>query len=624
MPGVDRQYGHDDRPEDSKSKTFWSRLIRSRPASAAPDERTPLLPDSPTSVDSVAIAKQRHSGPRLIEPIYLVYTSAFLLFMTYSFTQSSLTYSFRVFTCDAYYEEEGHEWDGVGDRCDAGPVLNRVAKSVSLMGALITGSMFFNLFLTTWFIDRFGIKAALFQQTIWGAFRNLCQIYAISIGGSKGIWIIQFTQLFNLLGGAGGSQLAANAYIDALSSEEERTGNFGRISGVFMLGSGIGSTIGGLAEQWGGLIRPFQCAFFLLVFCTVYGFLFLPYIPPAHGIRKPVSGSDSGDEEESEVKRPSMLAPLAVFIPRTVTITTPEGSTTTKKDYNVFLLGVGTFVSVLATWYVQTALQLISQNVFGFKPDASGFMITTTQLTRAFFLTVFFPRIIRWGRRWVASSDSAPPSETPTPRPSSPVPAAEHHVPPAAATRRRSSAALHSGFKRIPEHSGHPEHPELLEQAELPDPITGEPHVELELPDLPPTETKRLASAFDLYFLRGSILLDSILTGAVTFATERWHLYAAAFILPFASGTSPAARGVIMDFVGNDLRAEVLSGIALIEKIAQVVTISLFGVVLPLLADIERPMWIFAVDAAVAVVAWFILIPVQTPKRVQLGGGASA
>ncbi|TXT04284.1 hypothetical protein VHUM_04171 [Vanrija humicola] len=500
--------------------------------------------------------------------------------MTYSFTQASLTYSFRVFTCDAYYEEEGHEWNGVGDRCDAGPVLNRVAKSVSLMGALITGSMFFNLFLTTWFIDRFGIKAALFQQTIWGAFRNLCQIYAISIGGSRGIWIIQFTQLFNLIGGAGGSQLAANAYIDALSSEEERTGNFGRISGVFMLGAGIGSTIGGLAEQWGGLIRPFQCAFFLLVFCTVYGFLFLPYVPPAHGA--------------SKTKRPGMLAPLAVFIPRTVTITTPEGSTTTKKDYNVFLLGLGTFVSVLATWYVQTALQLISQNVFGFKPDASGFMITTTQLTRAFFLTVCFPRIIRWGRRWVASADSAPPSETPTPRPSSPVPAAEHH------------------------------HPELLEQAEIPDPITGEPHVELELPAVEAADSKRLASAFDLYFLRGSILLDSLLTGSVTFATERWHLYAAAFILPFASGTSPAARGVIMDFVGNDLRAEVLSGIALIEKIAQVVTISMFGVVLPILADIERPMWIFAVDAAVAVVAWLILLPVQTPKKVQLRGAGSA
>lgn len=429
--------------------------------------------------------------------------------------------------------------------------------------------MFFNLFLTTWFIDRFGIKAALFQQTIWGAFRNLCQIYAISIGGSRGIWIIQATQLFNLIGGAGGSQLAANAYIDALSSEEERTGNFGRISGVFMLGAGIGSTIGGLAEQWGGLIRPFQCAFFLLVFCTVYGFLFLPYIPPAHGTPKAVSTDGEGDDEEQqpETKRPGMLAPLAVFIPRKLTITTPEGSTTTKTDYNVFLLGLGTFVSVLATWYVQTALQLISQNVFGFKPDASGFMITTTQLTRAFFLTVCFPRIIRWGRRWVASSDSAPPSETPTPRPSSPVPAPEHHVPPAAITRRRSSTTLHSGFKRIRRPSGLDEHPELLEQAEIPDPITGEPHVELELPEVVPENNKRLASAFDLYFLRGSILLDSLLTGAVTFATERWHLYAAAFILPFASGTSPAARGVIMDFVGNDLRAEVLSGIALIEKI---------------------------------------------------------
>jgi len=36
--------------------------------------------------------------------------------------------------------------------------------------------------------------------------------------------------------------------------------------------------------------------------------------------------------------------------------------------------------------------------------------------------------------------------------------------------------------------------------------------------------------------------------------------------LPFASGTGPAAKGVVLDLVGPEQRAEALGGIDLIEK----------------------------------------------------------
>jgi len=52
----------------------------------------------------------------------------------------------------------------------------------------------------------------------------------------------------------------------------------------------------------------------------------------------------------------------------------------------------------------------------------------------------------------------------------------------------------------------------------------------------------------------------------VTMAQQGWHLYVAACILPFASGTGPASKGVVLGFVADEKRVDTLGGIALIEK----------------------------------------------------------
>ncbi len=52
-----------------------------------------------------------------------------------------------------------------------------------------------------------------------------------------------------------------------------------------------------------------------------------------------------------------------------------------KRDFNLFLLGAGTFFSVLATGYVPMALQLVGTNVFGFQPAESGFMLVSPFLS---------------------------------------------------------------------------------------------------------------------------------------------------------------------------------------------------------------------------------------------------
>lgn len=99
-----------------------------------------------------------------------------------------------------------------------------------------------NLFITGWFIKKFGCKEAMFQQTFWAALRNLTQMYALSIGGNTGMQIIQTTQLFNVLGSGGGYQIASNVFISTLVAAEERTSQFGVLTGVIMLGSSSGYT----------------------------------------------------------------------------------------------------------------------------------------------------------------------------------------------------------------------------------------------------------------------------------------------------------------------------------------------------------------------------------------------
>jgi len=63
------------------------------------------------------------------------------------------------------------------------------------------------------------------------------------------------------------------------------------------------------------------------------------------------------------------------------------------------------------------------------------------------------------------------------------------------------------------------------------------------------------------------MVLDGILTGACVFATQGWQMYIAAAALPWASGTAPAAKGVVMELVGADERSAALTALSLVETV---------------------------------------------------------
>jgi len=117
-----------------------------------------------------------------------------------------------------------------------------------------------------------------------------------------------------------------------------------------------------MAFDYGGMLLPFQIAFLLLVFTTIFAALFLPYIDPT-----PVSTSTTQNEPQGK-KKQSFLTPLKIFIPK---------RKMGKWDFNLFFLASGAFFSVLATGYVGMGLQLVATNVFGFKPGDSGLMLVS-------------------------------------------------------------------------------------------------------------------------------------------------------------------------------------------------------------------------------------------------------
>ncbi len=71
----------------------------------------------------------------------------------------------------------------------------------------------------------------------------------------------------------------------------------------------------------------------------------------------------------------------------------------------------------------------------------------------------------------------------------------------------------------------------------------------------------------------------------------------AALIIPLASGTAPACKGVMMEMVTKAHRADALSAISLTELLATVSTVSMFGSVFAYLSKIGKPNLVFLLNA---------------------------
>ncbi|KAK5994368.1 hypothetical protein PT974_04842 [Cladobotryum mycophilum] len=252
------------------------------------------------------------------------------------------------------------------------------------------------------------------------------------------------------------------------------------------------------------------------------------------------------------------LAPLRILAPQRVR----NANGVVKKHYGVIFLCAGIFIGVLSTDYAPLLIQMYATIAFDFNQADNGWLMSEFAFMRSIFLLFLFPRIISIGRRGQRISA---PSQLPT------------------------SPGLFDATAG--------------EQSEI-------------QPTKPPRhKSDREIGHFDLVFLRWSLVVDGVLTTVAAFATERWHIYLAAFLLPFGSGSAPAAKGVITDMCPESQRADALNAVTLVENIARLATQGLFGFIFASLAGAGKAYVTFYCSAAIAVVGMSVLLFSHFPAQ---------
>lgn len=219
------------------------------------------------------------------------------------------------------------------------------------------------------------------------------------------------------------------------------------------------------------------------------------------------------------------FGPLKMFTPQKWVLRSGK----IQREYGTLLLGIGVFLGVLATGYQSVLLQMYATDVFGFGTTKNGYLISLNTFVRGLFLTLVFPRIIAAGRVRLDSKDSK--------------------------TEPSKDSAI----------------PDLPHEAN--DFAAVEPLDNEEEPIEPPKQSdERETFAFDLLYVRYSLLADAILTGAASFVGQGWQMYLIAFLLPLAAGTGSSAKGTILQMCPAGERADALSAITLVEMVARLMT----------------------------------------------------
>ncbi|KAF5491607.1 hypothetical protein CGCS363_v011270 [Colletotrichum siamense] len=480
-----------------------------------------------------------------------VVLAGFLISVALSFTQVPILYLFRLMECEEFY---GNHDTGnlLGDRCNRSEIDAGTATQVSILGLSTMFCSVINLFYAGWQIKNWGPKIALVLQTAFPALRVGVQVVGVSVGARSGIIIVQCSQLISLIGGMSGYLLVLNTIAGEITPPSERTAMFGMLQGSVMLGTSIGYLLGGIVGDSCGIIRPFEIATILFALSSLYSSVFIPYIDP----RTP------GIVGGTSIKRQGWsrwLGALRVLAPKRFRL--EDGRPI--KHYGVAFLALGVFLGVLATGYAPTLIQLYSTAAFNFLPTENSYLMASNSLIRGVFLLFIFPRIIDSGRKWYTErSEKELQSEV---------------------FRAQVLAETEAGVTT----DVHPK-PNNLSEATV-------------FQSVPDHE-------FDIFFLRWSLVADGLLTASTAFATQGWHIYLAGVLFPLASGSAPASKGVITEMCAPSERADALQAMTLVENIAMLSTLGLFGFIFSSFAGIEKAYLTFFCNAGVAMAAVAVLL----------------
>ncbi|KIH93188.1 hypothetical protein SPBR_02482 [Sporothrix brasiliensis 5110] len=611
-------------------------------AAATPVDADATLsrPLSKDGVDAVTATPKTSWLASLWSPANRVLLVGFIISLSFSFTQVTIFYAFRLMECDVFYSNHP-PFTGPGDRCSRNEITAGTARQVSLLGISTTFCGTWNLFISGRQVKRLGPRAALVLQTSIPALRVATQVVGVYAGGQAGIWIFQVTQIITVLGGPAGYILVVNTIAGEVVAPIERTALFGKLQGVIMLGMAIGLLLGGVVGDTFGIVRPFQTAFFLFLFASAFAHYAMPYISPE-------SLSGPGAKTNRPGGLAGFLEPLKVMLPQKIRLRAGRVAS----HYGIFFLCCGEFLGVLATGYAPMLLQMYATATFDFDQTNNGWLMSGNAFMRAFFLVLIFPRIIDAGRAWFArrareerrakrtnrrlSSSSSSSSATVSTTAKTPKATVKSYG--ATATSPSSSSSSSSSNSAAATAVATPVIPDIPTQPEQFDapnatlveeePIlvtvpTGESSPlahgddgdDAEDAATAAADDEKAAYAFDLFFLRWSLLVDGIITAGAALGTQPWHMYLITVLLPFGSGSAPAAKGVITTMCPSSQRADALNAITLVENMARLATLGLFGYVFAALADVGQAQLTFYCNGALAVVAMAVLMFSHFPPR---------
>lgn len=530
-----------------------------------PQETTPLLGTS-------SATKPARKWPKSV--VWRVLITSFLVSLSFGITQVPLIYVFGLMTCDEYYKT--HDEPGAGfPRCQNHTIEASTARSVALLGASTTFFGVINLFFTGWTIKVWGIKKALLLTIFWPAMRLIIQVIGVETGARTGIIIVQSSQIMTLIGGPAGYLLALNSFAAEVAEASERTATLGRLMGFSLFGTSAGFLIGGVLSDTFDIVTPFRVAAVCFLLSTLYVFLALPHVPLNKALEAKAAKSLS-----------TFFDPLKMFVPRKWRL--PSGKIQT--EYGILFVGVGVFLGILATGYIPVLLQMYATDAFEFGAHENGWLISINCMIRGLFLTLAFPYIISRGRKWLDARHACQ-REQQNPR-----------------LRPRSTSAISA--KDIEAIRAMPTSPTSLASTLGPTNASTEP-----TPSPAPSEPEKESFAFDLHYVKFSLIADGIITALATFTHKPWQVYLFAAVIPLAAGAGSASKGTILQMCEPERRADALGAISLVEMLARLSTTGLFGLIFSVFAGLGMPNLTFAVNGGVAVLAFTVMLFARFPPE---------
>ncbi|KAH9484437.1 putative membrane protein C14C4.07 [Psilocybe cubensis] len=299
------------------------------------------------------------------------------------------------------------------NKCAADPT---VAAAVAKLTAVISTWMGTLSILTTgwWgaFSDRYGRTRVMGIFILSLLFADLMFIMVAKISHRLpgGYWFLVIgPSLEGLLGGSATAMAASHGYLADSTTETTRTRVFSLYLGFHFTGMSLGSAIGSLLIRYTGhILSVFYLATILHL---IYTILVWTVVPESLTQEQMDEAKENYADELLEssnnhnrnpasiriipyIKRLfSFLSPLAVFKP-TVTKPGQNPLAKPKKDYNLALVAIayGATISLMGS---NSYKYQYAESTFGWKTTTVGYWVSLTGVTRALFLTVVLPVIIK-------------------------------------------------------------------------------------------------------------------------------------------------------------------------------------------------------------------------------------